>query len=350
MAIMGGHAVQAQQMLHGWQHDPAVRAWLVPINPMPPGLLKAGLRVPIVRTALTQAAYWPLLVRELRRADVVHAFSAAYFSFLLSPLPAILVARTLGKPVVLNYHSGEAPDHLRRSALARGVLGRVDHIAVPSAFLRDVFASFDLRARVVPNVVDLSRFTFRERAMPAPRLLSTRNLEPLYNVSCTLRAFGLVQDRLPDATLTIVGSGSQAGELKTLAASLGLRGVTFAGRVEPGQIPRYYAEADIYVQTPEIDNMPLSVLEAFASGLPVVSTAVGGVPTILEHETHGLLAPAGECRAVAAGIVRLLEEPGLARRLSRAARESCTAYTWSVVRDQWLEVYREAIDRRGGLS
>jgi L-malate glycosyltransferase len=238
LAIMGGHSVQAQQMLQGWQDDPEVEAWLVPINPTPPRPLRAGVRLPGVRTAVTQATYWPLLARELRRADVVHVFSASYLSFLLSPLPAVLVARALGKPVVLNYHSGEAPDHLRRSALARRVLSRVDHLAVPSAFLRDVFAGFGLSAQVVPNVIDLARFSFRERpaAGAAPRLLSTRNFEPLYNVSCTLRAFRLVQDRYPRATLTVVGSGSQAAHLRELEAALGLAGVTFTGRVEPAAI------------------------------------------------------------------------------------------------------------------
>src|SRR4030095_380230 len=101
------------------------------------------LRIKYVRTIATQLWYWPLLLRELRRANVVHAFAASYTSFLLAPLPAVLVARLLGKPVVLNYHSGEAPDHLRRSAIARFVLRRlVDVNVVPSPFLGDVFRSF----------------------------------------------------------------------------------------------------------------------------------------------------------------------------------------------------------------
>ena len=94
-----------------------------------------------LRTIVTQLSYWPLLFRELRRADVVHVFSASYSSFLLAPLPAMLIAKLFGRPVILNYHSGEAPDHLRRSALARHVMRNwVDLNVVPSAFLRDVLA------------------------------------------------------------------------------------------------------------------------------------------------------------------------------------------------------------------
>src|SRR5437868_15329998 len=95
--ILGGQAVQAQRLLEGWTADPDVHAWLVPINPIPPTPFDALLRVRLVRTLVTQMTYWPLLVRELRRADVVHVFSASYTSFLLAPLPAILVAKLLGK-------------------------------------------------------------------------------------------------------------------------------------------------------------------------------------------------------------------------------------------------------------
>src|SRR5262245_36352128 len=122
LRILGGQAVQAQHMLEGWKDDAGIEAWLVPINPRPPALFSWLLRFKGARTLITQACYWPLLFRSLRRADVVHVFSASYLSFLLSPLPAIIVARLLGKPVVLNYHSGEAGDHLSRSRFARRVL------------------------------------------------------------------------------------------------------------------------------------------------------------------------------------------------------------------------------------
>ena len=119
LSILGGQAVQAQRLLDGWRNDPDVRAFLVPVNPEPPSWLCSLMRIKYVRTLLNQLIYFPLLVRSLRRADVVHVFSASYWSFLLAPLPAVLVSRLLGRPVIVNYRSGEAPDHLRRSAVAR---------------------------------------------------------------------------------------------------------------------------------------------------------------------------------------------------------------------------------------
>ena len=340
LGILGGQAVQADRLLKAWNGDPDVRAWLVPVNPTPPGPLRHLTRVKFARTIATGLTYWPLLFRELRRADVVHVFSASYFSFLLAPLPAVLVARALGKPVVMNYRSGEAPDHLQRSSIARTTLRSVDRNVVPSAFLQDVFARFGIIADVIPNIIDLDRFAFRARSPLRPRLLSTRNFEPLYNVGCTLRAFRAVQAQHPDASLTLVGAGSEDAALKRLAEDLGLRNVRFAGAAAPDDMWRFYADADIYLQTPNIDNMPASVIEAFASGCAVVSTDAGGVPAILTDGVHGLLVPCGDHDAAAARVLDLLDDTALAARLTARARESCERYRWSAVRDLWLSVYR----------
>jgi glycosyltransferase involved in cell wall biosynthesis len=340
LRILGGQAVQAQRLLQGWQDDPEIHAWLVPHNPVPPSPFDRLLEVKYARTLVTQLCYWPMLMRELRRADVVHVFSASYASFLLSPLPAILVARLYGKPVVLNYRSGEAPDHLRRSAIARRALRSVDRNVVPSTFLEEVFAGFGIDSEVIANVADLERFRYVPRDPLRPRLVSTRNFDALYNVSCTLRAFARVQAEYPEASLTLVGSGPQDAMLRALAVELGLRNVTFTGRVPQDEIHRYYADADIYIQTPSIDNMPGSVIEAFASGLPVISTDVGGVPAILQHGEHGLLAPDHDDAAIAAHVLRLLRDPQYARRLAAAAYDTCRGYEWPIIREQWLATYR----------
>ena len=341
--ILGGQAVAADQLLQAWRDDAAIEAWLVPVNPIPAGMLRYGTRIKYVRTIVTELTYLPLLVRELRRADVVHVFSASYASFLIAPLPAIAVAKALGKPVILNYHSGQAPDHLRRSAIARAALARVDRNVVQSPFLHQVFARFGLDSAIIPNTIDTRRFPFRRRETFGPHLLCTRNLEALYNVGCTIRAFRLVQDRYPNATLTLVGSGSEEHILQALTRELRLTGVTFAGRVPPTEVSRFYQAADIFVQSPNIDNMPLSILEAFATGLPVVSTEAGGVPAILHHEIDGLLAPLNDHRTIAAHVSRLLEDRTLAGRLVHSAHERCRAFSWSTVREKWLEVYRQAV-------
>jgi glycosyltransferase involved in cell wall biosynthesis len=111
-------------------------------------------------------------------------------------------------------------------------------------------------------------------------------------------------------------------------------------RVTPGEIAGFYAANDIYIQSPNIDNMPTSVLEAFASGLPVVSTEAGGVPAILTHGEHGLLARLADYETLGHHVLRLLDHPDDARRLATAAHTTTHACTWAPVREQWLRAYR----------
>jgi glycosyltransferase involved in cell wall biosynthesis len=343
LGILGGQAVQADRLLRQWRGDADVDAWLVPVNPLPARPLRAATHVKYLRTLVTEATYLPRLVRELRHADVAHVFSASYSSFLLAPLPAILIAHALGKPVVLNYRSGQAPDHLKRSRIARWALARVELNIVPSRFLVDVFGAFGIGASIIPNIVDVKRFVYRERDPLRPRMLSTRNFDDVYNVACTLRAFRRVQDRWPEARLTLVGGGPEETRLRALATELRLEHVAFTGRVSPDDIARLYDDHDIYVQSPNIDNMPTSVIEAYASGLPVASTEAGGIPAILTHEVHGFLVPVNDHEALAARVVQLLDDPDRAQRMARHAYETVRSCTWTAVREQWLDAYRRAI-------
>jgi glycosyltransferase involved in cell wall biosynthesis len=224
----------------------------------------------------------------------------------------------------------------------------VDRNVVPSSFLVDVFRGFGIDATIVPNVVDLERFKYRERDPLRPRILSTRNFDALYNVAATIRAFRIVQHQRPESALTLVGGGPQEADLRALVAQLQLRHVTFAGRVRPDEIAGFYAANDIYIQSPNIDNAPTSVLEAFACGLPVVSTEAGGIPAILTHGRHGLLAPLADYETMGRHVLRLLGDPAYARRLARAAYATCEGCTWPSVRERWLDVYRDVASARIG--
>ena len=125
-----------------------------------------------------------------------------------------------------------------------------------------------------------------------------------------------------------------------MARERGLRNVTFVGRVRPEEMPALYDRADVYLMSPDIDNMPNSVIEAYAAGLPVVSSDAGGVPYIVDHERTGLLVPRDDDAALAEAALRVLHEPGLALRLADAARaEVLSRYTWDAVRDAWTSLY-----------
>ena len=181
---------------------------------------------------------------------------------------------------MLNYHSGAVDDHLRRwRRTAPPVMRSATAVVVPSPRSARIMRAHGIPARMLPNAIDLDRFPFRERDPLRPVLLVNRALSRTYNVAGVLRAFALVQERTPEARLIVVGDGPERARLERLAGELGLRDVAFRGWVAPGEMGGVYDEADVFLNGSEVDAAPLSILEAWAAGLPVVTTDAGGIPT-----------------------------------------------------------------------
>jgi glycosyltransferase involved in cell wall biosynthesis len=340
--ILGGQSVQAAQLLEHLHEEPSLEVGFLPINPRLPGVLRYLQKIKYVRTLVTSIAYVNNLLLQVRKYDVIHVFSASYFSFVLAPTPAILIGKMYKRKVLLNYHSGEAADHLRRwRRTAIPTIRLTDLVVVPSHYLVRVFDRFGLKARAIYNVIDTTKFRFRDRVPLRPVFLCNRNLEIHYGVDRVLRAFSLIQANFSDASLNIVGDGSQRPSLEALAKELNLRNTTFAGQIDPRSIADSYDAADIYLNGSEIDNQPLSLLEAFACGLPIVTTAAGGIPDIVTDCKTGMLVPCGDYRQMAERAMQLLTDGSLTRRIVDQGRQECLKYTWKAVRELWLTTYRK---------
>jgi glycosyltransferase involved in cell wall biosynthesis len=338
--ILGGQAVQAAEIIERFRKE-ALEIDLLAINPKLNGIWGTCQRYKYLRTIVTSVAYIKNLIKEIPEYDVLHIFSASYLSFLIAPTPAVLIGKYFNKKVILNYHSGEAEDHLLRSeAIIKWILKYVDIVAVPSTYLQHIFSKFGIDTKVIYNVVNEDDFPFRERETFKPNFIVTRSLEPLYNLAYILKAFRLIQNKYPKASLTVAGSGSQEGFLKSLSRDLKLRNITFTGRVEWDQIAEYYEKADIMLNASNIDNMPISILEAFSSGIPVISTEAGGIPSIIRNGENGLLVPINDDKSMAEKVIYLLENQEIARRIAeKAFNDFRTHYTWEVNRQKWLDLY-----------
>jgi L-malate glycosyltransferase len=347
LRYVGGQSVQADLLLRHWQNDPDIDISFLAVDPPLPRVLAWAESIPGLRTILREPIYFWHLWRGVRDVDVTHIFSAAYWSFLLAPAPAALFAKmktrgskTRRSKTLINYHSGEARDHLRRFRSAKFVLSRVDKIVVPSGYLVDVFREFGLSASAVPNIADLSQFRYRERAPLRPHLVCTRGFSTYYSVDVVVRAFAEVKKEYPEAQLDLVGNGPLEGDIRKLVADLHLAGVNFTGVASRQEIGKYYDQADIFINASWLDNMPLSIIEAFAAGTPVVTTSPECMPYLVQHERTGLLSPVGDEKALAASVIRLLRDPALAASLAQNAHHESRNYTWEAVREQWLNTYR----------
>jgi L-malate glycosyltransferase len=209
-----------------------------------------------------------------------------------------------------------------------------------------------LQARAIYNIVELERFSFRERKPLRPVFLTSRLLEPLYNVPCVLRAFAIIQESYPEATLTIAADGWMRADLERLATELKLRNCKFIGFVRFEEMPALYDAADIYLSGTSIDNMPSSLTESMACGLNVVTTDGGGaIPYIMTHEVSGLIVNSNDHQALAREAIRLLKDSEFALKLARNAHYASERFTWPYIRREWLELYRQlAKEKQTALS
>ena len=341
LRYVGGQAVQADLLLRLWQNDSDIAISLIAVDPPLPRALAWAKDIPGLRTILREPIYFWHLWRGLKDVDVAHIFSASYWSFLLAPASAWVFTKLRGGRTLINYRSGEARDHLQRFRSAAFVLSRVNKIVVPSGYLVDVFREFGLSASAVPNIVDVSQFRYRERAPLRPYLVCTRGFSNYYSVDVVVRAFAEVKKEYPEAQLDLVGGGPLESDIRKPVADLNLTGVNFTGVASHQEIGKYYDRADIFINASWLDNMPVSVIEAFAAGTPVVTTSPECMPYLVQHERTGLLSPVGDEKALAANVIRLLRDPALAARLARNAHDESRKYTWQAVREQWVNTYRE---------
>ena len=335
----GGMANQTQQLAELLRSE-GLQVSLVQTNaPYFPQWV-SGL--PFVRAFFRLMPYLYALWRLAGRCDVIHVMANSGWSWHLFAAPAVWIAKLRKVPAVVNYRGGEAETFLAQSSRSVRITMRLaSRLIVPSGFLKAVFTRFDMPVSVVPNIIDIARFN-----NPAPyrakrnHLLVARNLEPIYDNETAIRAFYLVHRSNPDATLTIAGSGPLAESLRALAKSLGLeKAVIFTVRLNRDAMAQAYRAADIAINPSLVDNMPNSVLEAMASGVPVISTHVGGVPYIVTDEQTALLVPPNSPEIMANAILRLMNDTELSNKLVDNSLTEVQKYTWQQVWPLLAELY-----------
>lgn len=335
MDVIGGQSIQAKRLLDAFADDKEIEMGFVPNNPQ-----NIFQNIKFLRTIFTSLKFWWLLLKNISKYDAVQVFSSATTGYLIATLPPLFISKFFRKKVILNYHSGEAEEHIKNWKLtAKPTMKMFDKIVVPSQFLVDVFGKFDLQAEAIFNFVDTGKFKFSERKTLRPVFLSNRNFERHYNVSCLIRAFAEIQKKYPEAKLNIAGFGSEEEKLKKLAAELNLKNVNFLGKVANEEMPKLYDEADIYLNSSVVDNMPLSLIEAFSAGIPVISSNAGGIPYIVKNGETGLLVEMNNCQGLANEAVKLLQNNDLPQKIIFQAKLEVEKYSTEKVIESWRKFF-----------
>ncbi len=277
----------------------------------------------------------------------IQAFSFGNFA---NAAAAILVGRALGKRVVVVYRGGGGPRFIRRfRPVVLPILRLAHEMVVPSGYLNHHLAEFRLATTIVPNVINLAQFPFRQREAFPPRLVWVRHLRTGYNPWMAVEVLRRVQIKYPEATLTMVGEGHMRAELVERVSSESIQGVTFTGDVPQREVAEWLSRSTIFINTTTVDNQPRSVLEAMSAGLPVVSTDVGGIPYLLEDGRTALLVPNGRADLMADRVLEVVASPALGQRLVEAGLQKARTCTWEAVEPRWLAILcsktREATKR-----
>jgi len=324
----GGIRLQAEKLMRHLVEE-GVPAYSIPTNPRPPRLLGWVQDIPGLRSLICEVQYLMRLMADVPRVGVVHHMAASGFNFFLRSLPVLLLGRLGRKRIILNYRGGNAADFLGCWHLYVVPLMRLaNQIVVPSEFLQRTFHEYGLKTTLLPNIADPELFVWRDRTRFRPRLLVTRHLDPIYNIECLLRVIRTVQNRFPDATLTVAGTGTEERRLRDLVSAWGLRGVDFRGHVPHRDLPSLYDSHDIFVNSSNVDNFPGALVEAACCGLPIVSTSVGGIKDMISNRQNGILVDRNDHKALAAGVIEIVENCDFGRQLAWTARTWAEQFSW----------------------
>lgn len=264
-----------------------------------------------------------------------------YYAWVIAQL-----CRVFRKPFVAYLHGGNLPHRLANSPwMSRTIFDHSLANVAPSGYLKTAFERSGFKVQLIPNFIQIEHYPFRLRSKLRPRLLWVRAFEQSYHPEMSIRVFAQIQKKYPNAQLCMVGPDKD-GSLQTcknLAAELGLAAqIIFTGGLHKPEWIALAADYDLFISTTRFDNTPISILEAMALGLPIVSTDVGGMPFLLEHGKDGLLSPDGDINTMVSHIEHLLDSTELVLSISRNARQKAESFDWKVVEKQWLELLNSA--------
>lgn len=251
------------------------------------------------------------------------------------------LCQVLGLKYIPILHGGDLPKRLERSPkTAQRLFGNAYINIAPSQYLWTHFkAKGYTKLSYIPNTIQIRDYEYKKPNFDTIKLLWVRSFSKFYNPNLAIALLKTLRESGFKANLCMIGpdnDGSLA-EAKALAKTLELD-VEFTGKMSKNAWHRKAADYNIFLNTTSIDNTPVSVIEAMALGLPVVSTNVGGIPFLINHNKDGILTDEISADAFKKAVVYLFENKGFAYDVARAARHKVENFDWDIVKQKWFSV------------
>jgi glycosyltransferase involved in cell wall biosynthesis len=279
------------------------------------------------------------LIAAGRKFDIFHIHGCSFLGF-FPIVMGVIAGKILRKRIIVTYHGGDAGSFFKKyPRLVRFFLSKTDKNIVLSGFLAKVFDKYNIPNIIIPNIAEFSNEKFVLRESLKPNFISVRSLAKIYNIDCILKAFAIVQQQIPEATLTLLGDGDCRDDLKTLAKDLQLKNTDFIGLVDNKKMQDYLMKADVFLSSPLVDNQPMSILEAYNAGLLVISSNVGGVPFMLEDGKTGLLFESNNHEELAGKMLEAVQHQEQSKNMIAQSNKSLEKYSWQNIKEKLFTVY-----------
>lgn len=268
----------------------------------------------------------------------VYSAKAFYYAWLCA-----LLCRLMHLEYIPILHGGNLPKRIAGSpALSRQIFGHSFTNIVISGYLQAYIDKAGYKNVLVPNNIEIELYPFKERGVISPDLLWVRSFHAVYNPGMAIHVLAQLVQEYPTATLTMVGPDKDGSmqQCKDLAKSLGLEDhIVFAGMLSKTDWIKLSAGKSLFINTTNFDNLPVSVIEAMALGMPVISTNVGGIPHLVTDKVNGMLIDAGHVNGMLSAIRELLKDSNKTRLISIAARNKAEEFSWVNVKEKWNRIF-----------
>lgn len=254
------------------------------------------------------------------------------------------LCRLLRIPYIPILHGGNLPERLQRSKSNSYKLfnGAKTNVA-PSSYLLNAFRAHGYTKIVhIPNTIPIKSYPFLLRNQVGPRLLWVRSFAEIYNPMLALRLVEHLRIKFPEMELCMIGPEKDGAmeACKSYAEQHQLP-VTFTGKLSKEAWREKSKDFDVFINTTNFDNTPVSLIEAMALGLPIISTNVGGIPNLITNEKDGLLVAPDDVNAMAKALELICARPELANKISMNARRKAESFDWEIVKQDWLNLLNE---------
>lgn len=281
-------------------------------------------------------------IRHAKKLDYVlidtYSTQNFWFAFVISQL-----CRILNVKYVTKLHGGDLPNRLKRSPFFCDLLFKNAYkITAPSAYLLNAFMDkYPQHLVYIANTIEVQNYSFTTKSFTTPKLLWVRSFSKIYNPKMAIKVVAELKKNYPDALLCMVGPDKEnlVNDCKLFAQKLNVE-VRFTGKLAKEEWIELSKDYNIFINTTHFDNTPISVIEAMALGIPVVSTNVGGIPYLLNHKQNAMLVEDNDSQAMKQAIDELLNDSVLRESIIKNARNTVEDFDWGIVKHKWFDILK----------